>query len=220
MVVTGGRVLDDGLLWRSCRGVGSPKARRRGGCTQHVFGLGRHGLRRVRRLCRGIMIPGRSRCCCVPAVPAIQGGWLVPRRGVPFGAARVRGRRRGLVPGGGRWAGEALSVTPRCHSSSEWPASAVSHSWDLANGHEPVLRFPRPPTPPVFASVAHIVLLLGAVFGLVVLTSVLGPLETGGIGVPSKRLVARVRAPNAPLGLAVTTRCHSVTVRCHSTVPL
>ena len=185
MFIAWGRFLDDGLLWRSCRGVVSPNAMGRGGCTQHVFGLGRHAPRRVRRLCQGITLPGRSRCCSVPALPAMQGGWLVPRRGVPFVAARVRGRRRGLVPGGARWAGEALGH-PRGLIPFEWPASAVPHSWDLANGHEPVFRIPRPPTPPVFPSVDHIVVLLGAVFVLV---------ATGGIGVPSKRLVARVRAP-------------------------
>ena len=32
---------------------------------------------------------------------------------------------------------------------------------------------------------------------------------TGGIGVPSKRLAARVRASNSRPGLAVTVRCHS-----------
>src|SRR5262249_23566543 len=67
--------------------------------------------------------PGRSRCSCVPAIPATRGGRLIPRGGcpvgaapgrggwlipggdVPFGAARVRGRRRGLVLGGERGGG-------------------------------------------------------------------------------------------------------------------
>lgn len=140
---------------------------------------------------RAIPAVGRSRCCCVPAVPAIQGGWLVPRRGVPFVAARVRGRRRGLVPGGGRWAGEALGH-PRGLIPFEWPASAVltPGTWPMAMSPfsaSPVLRRRRCSHQWLTSMFSF-----GAVFVLV---------ATGGIGVPSNCLAARGRAPTARLGL-------------------
>src|SRR5437867_8719398 len=48
------------------------------------------GLERSARRYRGMTILGLARCSFVPAVPAIQFGWLIPRRDVPLVRARVR----------------------------------------------------------------------------------------------------------------------------------
>ena len=70
--------------------------------------------------------------------------------------ARVRGRRRSIrsltvsVCGGMRCE-RHLGVTSRI----KWPALAVLHFWDWPQGHEPVFRFPRPPTPPVHSKNDH-----------------------------------------------------------------
>lgn len=88
--------------------------------------------------------PGRSRCSWVPALPAIPGGWLIPRRDVPFVRARVRGRRRGLVPGGERGGGR-VSVTGDCHSSFESPALPCELLGPVAR---PRARYHVPPSTP------------------------------------------------------------------------
>src|SRR5262245_3179174 len=71
-----------------------------------------------------------------------------PHEGVSrSGRLGGRGRRRDLVPGGRRWAGECVSVTGDRHSSLEWPASAVLTRGTGRKTASP-LHLPRPPTPP------------------------------------------------------------------------
>lgn len=136
MVAAGwGRFLDDVLRWRSCRGVGSPGVRRR-----HPTRIWTPAARTPKS---AAAVPERSVPRPVPMLIRSRGPGHSRRLArPPKGASRfrrlgVRGRRRGLVPGGGRWAGECVSVTPRCHSSMEWPAMPCSLV-DVANSHEPV----------------------------------------------------------------------------------
>ena len=107
--------------------------------------------------CRGNAIPGRSRYLFVPAITAIQGGWLIPEGMSRLWRLGMRGRRRGLVPGGERGGGR-VSVTGNCHSSSSGRLCRA-YSWA---GRKTRARFtlPRPLPPPVVISRDHIALLL------------------------------------------------------------
>ena len=141
-------------LWRSRRGVGSPNGRR-----LHPTRIRTLAAQSPKRLaaCRGNAIPGRSRYLFVPALPAIQGGWLIPEGMSRLWRLGMRGRRRGLVPGGERGGGR-VSVTGNCHSSSS-RRLCRAYSWA---GRKTRARFtlPRPLPPPVVISRSHIALLL------------------------------------------------------------
>jgi hypothetical protein len=191
VVARSGTRFSCGLLWRSRLGV-SPT----GGCTQHVFGLARPDPRGVGRLAPGFSIRGRSRCSFVPDFPATQSGWLIP----PKWASRWwrlgrRGRRRSLVPGGGRGGG----VCGRGTSVSQLDrvaGTAGHHSWDRSIDREPVSPPPSTPATGSHLRRSHRFISSEGVFCL-------SAHFKGKIGVPSKRLAARDSTSNAHPGLAV-----------------
>jgi hypothetical protein len=182
-------------MWRSRRGVGSPNARR-----LHPTRIGTHAatIPKGRGGGLGTVHPGPGPMLLRSRSPGHSSRLAHPRKDVPFVGARVRGRRRGLLPGG-EGGGERVSVALRCHSSSS-RRLCRAHSW---TGRKTRVRCtcPRPLPPPGVHSPGHIGSSPQGVFGSC----------KGGIGGPSPRLAARVPTSNAPLGLtgAVITRCHS-----------
>lgn len=190
-----GTVLDDALLGRSY-----PRCRLAHERRLHPTRIRTPAARprRVGRLYPGSIPRAGPDALAFPRSRPFKAAGSSPGGDVPFVAARVRGRRRGPVPGGGRWAGEGVSVTPRCHRSFESPA-VPGVLLGPAFGLSP-FPLPRPPTPPgVSITISH---RPSSSRGFLFVT-------TGEIGVPSIRLAARARAPNAPPGRTVTAGCHS-----------
>jgi hypothetical protein len=154
----------------------------------------------------GRFIPGRARCSCVPAVPAIQVGWLIPE-GVSrlwrlgCGAdAEVSSRRRG-VGGGGERGGQLPQLVRVAGLAAHTPGT----------GRKTASPFPPPPSSPA----------AGYSFSDHIASSPQGGFCfcEGGIGGPSVRLAARAPTSDARLGLTVTVRCHRSTI-CGSALSL
>src|SRR5262249_46464106 len=182
-----------GLLGRSGRGVGSPHVRR-----LHPTGIRTRAAPTPQgpAAVAGDTTPGGPHAGWVPLFRPPGAGRSTPRGAVRLGGGGVRGRRRGLVPGGEGGGGA-------CERDSNVTARRVAGLAvrTLGTGRQTASPLPRTPVHSRRRCSLQGLTSFFSFGGLGV--------WSGGIGVPSLRLAARVRAPDAHEGLAV------VTVRCH-----
>ena len=166
-----------------------------GGCTQHVWGLGRHDPRKDRRLYQGFSPwPG-------PMLFGSRSPGHSRRRahttdvGVPFVAAQGTGQTSEVSSPAARGAGDAVSVTPQCHSSFEWPALPC---FTPETDRKIASPLPAPPPTPAAGWFMH------AVASVLLLRGVFCPC----IGM-DRRPIQATGCPRHDLQRTLRTRCDS-----------
>jgi hypothetical protein len=196
--VHSGDVSLDFCWWRSCQGVGSPKARR-----LHPTRIGTLADRLLESGgWTGTLPAGPMLLCSHTAGHSIR--LAHPAKGCPGSGNSECGADVEISSPAARGAGVRLSVTHTRHSSSSGRLCRA-HSWDRQKTRA---RWTRPPSTPAAGcsfTLSHRFFSFEGVFCL--LSSAFG--YHGKIGGPSGRLAPRVTTANTLLGLtAVTTRCH------------